>query len=469
MATYLGVLLGLAWKVALVFAVVWLAIAFLLRYSSLAALIATLAVPIVLYLHGRRLTSPSLFAVMSRDHLDQSTAPTLRAWSPAPNRASDQKGDQTARPRLTDRQRLAWLRLIRTPNVGPATFRDLINRFGSAEAAIEQLPELMRNAGSALPRAYRRWRRRKPRWRRRRATAPVSSASANPIIRRMLRRMDYPPPLLAVKGNGRGVHAAGGGDRRRAQCLARRHENGANAGGALGKEGYAVISGLARGIDTAAHEGSLATGTVGGSGRRPRPPLSAGKRRPLRTRSAEAAARSYRKCRSAGSRARRIFRAATALWPGLALGLVVVEAAQRSGSLISARLAGEMGRVVFAVPGSPLDPRAEGTNGLLKEGAILVTGAEDILEAIAPLTASSSAPADLVRGTAGLSDYAAAGRDATAQRVIEALGPVPTGVDEIIRHTGLHPAQVFMILLELDLAGRLERHSGGAVSLVYPT
>ena len=150
---------------------------------------------------------------------------------------------------------------------------------------------------------------------------------------------------------------------------------------------------------------------------------------------------------------------------GSALGLVVVEAAQRSGSLISARLAGEMGRIVFAVPGSPLDPRAEGTNRLLKDGAILVTGAEDILDVLAPLTVigrATNLQADEPP------DFADAPPPAEGDRakLIEALGPVPTGVDELIRHTGLHPAQVFMILLELDLAGLLERHPGGAVSFL---
>ena len=152
---------------------------------------------------------------------------------------------------------------------------------------------------------------------------------------------------------------------------------------------------------------------------------------------------------------------------GLALGLVVVEAAQRSGSLISARLAGEMGRLVFAVPGSPLDPRAAGTNGLLKDGATLVTGVGDVLEALAPLVGGQpSQPTSFEEPP----DFAATPplAESDRARVIEALGPVPVEVDELIRHTGLHPAQIFMILLELDLAGRLERHSGGRVSLVEP-
>ena len=145
---------------------------------------------------------------------------------------------------------------------------------------------------------------------------------------------------------------------------------------------------------------------------------------------------------------------------GMALGLVVVEAAKRSGSLISARLAGEMGRLVFAVPGSPLDPRAAGTNGLLKDGATLVTEAADILEAIRPLT-GRPLPPDLSAQEPPDFDDAPPPAETDRARIVEALGATPVGVDELIRHTGLHPAKVFMILLELDLAGRLERHSGG--------
>ncbi len=150
---------------------------------------------------------------------------------------------------------------------------------------------------------------------------------------------------------------------------------------------------------------------------------------------------------------------------GLSLGLVVVEAARRSGSLITARLALEQNREVFAVPGSPLDPRAAGTNGLLKEGAILVTEARDVLDQLAPLLGRAAPGPETLEEPPDFSTAPPPGDDDRA-RVIEVLGPVPVEIDEIIRHTGLHPAMVFMILLELDLAGRLERHSGGSVSLL---
>ncbi|TJW66675.1 MAG: DNA-processing protein DprA, partial [Mesorhizobium sp.] len=148
-----------------------------------------------------------------------------------------------------------------------------------------------------------------------------------------------------------------------------------------------------------------------------------------------------------------------------ALGLVVVEAAQRSGSLISARLAGEMGRLVFAVPGSPLDPRAAGSNGLLKDGATLVTEAADVSSAIAPLAGARVSRIAPLAEPPDLSAMPPPREDDRAG-VLEALGPTPVAVDEVIRHTGLGAAQVSMVLLELDLAGRLERHAGGNVSLV---
>jgi len=150
---------------------------------------------------------------------------------------------------------------------------------------------------------------------------------------------------------------------------------------------------------------------------------------------------------------------------GAAFGLVVVEAAQRSGSLISARMAAEMGRVVFAVPGSPLDPRAAGSNALIKDGAILVTEARDVIDQLAPLLGHPLPPAESLEEPPDLSATPPP-QDAERAAVVEALGPTPVAIDEIIRHTGLHPAQVMLVLLELDLAGRLERHPGAAVSLV---
>lgn len=368
-------------------------------------------------------------------------------------------------PRLTDRQRLNWLRLIRTQNVGPASFRDLINRFGSAEAALEMLPELTIAGGAGraarIPSVAE-------------AEAELEAAAkagarfvgiGEPDYPPLLKRMDHPPPLLAIKGTPAvfslppiaivGARNASLAGIKMARSLAAE----------LGRQGYGVVSGLARGIDTAAHEGSLATGTVAvlaGGIDRPYPPENAGLLDEITGRSGATVSEmpfGWEPRPQDFPRRNRII-------AGMSFGLVVVEAAKRSGSLISARLAGEMGRLVFAVPGSPLDPRAAGTNGLLKEGATLVTEAADIVEAIAPLAGTElPLPPKLDEPP----DFGATPppQDRDRERVIEALGPTPVGVDEIIRHTGLHPAQVFMILLELDLAGRLERHSGGAVSLLH--
>lgn len=371
----------------------------------------------------------------------------------------------SAGPRLSDRQRIHWLRLIRTENVGPATFRELINRFGSAEAALEMLPELMISGGaSRMPRIP--------------STAEVEAeleaaakagarlvAIGEPDYPPMLRRMDQPPPIVTIRGAAEvfslpGIALVGA---RNASLAGVRFARNLAAG--IGREGYAVVSGLARGIDTAAHEGGLATGTVAvfaGGLSQPYPPENVELAREI----ADGAGAILSEMPFGWEPRARDFPRRNRLIAGLSLGLVVVEAAERSGSLISARLAGEMGRLVFAVPGSPLDPRSAGSNKLLKQGAILVTDVRDVVDHIAPLTGLGSADRPVFDEP---SDFAATPPpdDDDRARVIEALGPTPVGVDEIIRHTRLHPAQVFMILLELDLAGRLERHRGGMVSLLY--
>ena len=369
-----------------------------------------------------------------------------------------------AGPRLSDRQRLAWLRLIRTPNVGPASFRELINRFGSAEAALEMLPELMISGGASrivrIPSVAQ-------------AEAELDAARragarfvgiGEADYPSLLKTMDNPPPLLAVKGEAAvfrlpavaivGARNASLAGIKMARMLAAE----------LGRDGYAIVSGLARGIDTAAHQGSLSTGTVGvlaGGLDVPYPPENAG----LCDEIAERGGAVVSEMPFGWQPRAQDFPRRNRLVAGMALGLLVVEAAQRSGSLISARLAGEMGRLVFAVPGSPLDPRAAGCNALLKDGATLVTEAADILGALAPLAGTRSPRIAPFAEQPDLSALPPPGDNQRAD-VLEALGPTPVAVDEIIRHTGLSAAQIAMVLLELDLAGRIERHAGGNVSLV---
>ena len=367
-------------------------------------------------------------------------------------------------PRLSDRQRINWLRLIRTENVGPATFRDLINRFGSAEIAIEMLPELMVSGGVSRVIRIPTVEQAEAELEAARKHGSRFIAIGEADYPQYLRRMDHPPPLVAVKGSPAvfllppiaivGARNASLAGIKMARTLA----------ADLGRDGYSIISGLARGIDTAAHQGAIATGTVAvlaGGLDHPYPPENI----ELCNEIAERGGAVISEMPFGWEPRAKDFPRRNRIVAGLALGLVVVEAAQRSGSLISARLAGEMGRLVFAVPGSPLDPRAAGTNGLLKDGAILVTEARDVTEQIAPLTGQPLPPPVSLEEPPDFS-VTPPPADDDRSRVIEALGPVPVGIDEIIRHTRLHPAQVFMILLELDLAGRLERHAGGSVSLL---
>jgi len=366
--------------------------------------------------------------------------------------------------RLSDRQRIHWLRLIRTENVGPATFRDLINRFGSAETALEMLPELVTSGGAKkLPRIPTQAE----------AEAELETAARHGArltaigeadYPAMLRRMDQAPPIITVKGepNVFALPAVAIVGARNASLAGIKFAR--NLATEIGNEGYAIASGLARGIDTAAHHGSLATGTIAvlaGGLDHPYPPENIG----LCQEICERGGAAISEMPFGWEPRARDFPRRNRLIAGLSLGLVVIEAANRSGSLISARLAGEMGRLVFAVPGSPLDPRAAGSNKLLKDGAILVTEASDVLDQIAP--ASGVQPVrPIPEEPPDFSATPPAG-DKDRARVVEALGPTPIGIDEIIRHTGLHAAQVFTILLELDLAGRLERHAGGGVSLTY--
>ena len=370
-----------------------------------------------------------------------------------------------AGPRLSDRQRLAWLRLIRTPNVGPASFRDLVNRFGSAEIALEMLPELAISGGAARIQRIPSLAEAETEMEAARKAGARFVAVGEPDYPPLLRGMEHPPPLLAIKGQGTvfrlpavaivGARNASLAGIKMARTLAAE----------LGARGYGIVSGLARGIDTAAHQGSLASGTVGvlaGGLDQPYPAENIG----LCEEIAERGGAILSEMPFGWQPRAQDFPRRNRIVAGMALGLVVVEAAQRSGSLISARLAGEMGRLVFAVPGSPLDPRAGGTNGLLKDGAILVTEAADVMDALAPLAGLPAPSFGPLKESPDFSATPPPGEDDRA-RIVEALGPVPVAVDEIIRHTGLHPAQVFMVLLELDLAGRLERHAGGAVSLVF--
>jgi DNA processing protein len=236
---------------------------------------------------------------------------------------------------------------------------------------------------------------------------------------------------------------------------------GTGLGTGLGEAGYVVVSGLARGIDTAAHHGAMAHGTIG--------VIASGidvyfppENRALQEQLAAEHLVLSEYVPGTEPLARQ-FPHRNRIIAGLALGTVVVEAAPRSGSLVTARLANEAGREVMAVPGSPLDPRAQGCNGLIRDGATLIQSASDIIEALGPIdTRMLRQPP---RAAYDVLDTADPGDDERA-RIIGLLGPVAVAVDELARQSGIAVASLQMVLLELELAGRLQHHAAGRVSLI---
>ena len=281
-----------------------------------------------------------------------------------------------------------------------------------------------------------------------------------------LRQIDGAPPLLAAKGNLRAATAPAIGIVGSRNASISGAKFAAMLARDCGRVGYAVISGLARGIDTAAHRASLETGTIAamaGGLDQPYPPENLG----LLNEIWNGAGLALSEMPFGWEPRARDFPRRNRLIAGIGLGLIVVEAATRSGSLITARLAGDFGRLVFAVPGSPLDPRCEGTNGLLKDGAMIVTRPEDVIEALAPLSRLDLFSAPVVEEPMEERDRPLAPPPDDSERVVitDALGPTPVEVDDIIRHTQLPASSVYLVLLELDIAGRLHRHPGGLVSL----
>ena len=365
---------------------------------------------------------------------------------------------------LTDDQRLDWLRLIRSQSVGPRTFRALIDHYGDARAALAALPGLARRGGANMP---GRIATREEALREMRAAQSISAAFValgEPDYPPRLMMIDDAPPLIAVRGKlaallqptvaivgARNASAAG---IKFAERLARE----------LGDAGLVVASGLARGIDAAAHRGSLATGTVAaiaGGHNSIYPPEHATLAEAIVADGVVLSEMPIDHEPRAGDFPRR-----NRLISGLAAGVVVIEAAQRSGSLITARMALEQGREVFAVPGSPLDPRCEGSNNLLKQGAAPVTDASDVIAALRPIF---ERPIQLTAREPEHPMVPSAGREPDEDeraRLIALLGPTPVGIDDLIRLSGLPAAIVRAVLLELELAGRLERHGGGLVSLM---
>lgn len=351
------------------------------------------------------------------------------------------------------------LRLIRTRSVGPITFYQLLGRFGTAQAALHALPDLARRGGGKAPYLP--------------SVADVEreafAVAACGARYLFAGRADYPvllneaedaPPVLIANGDAtlpaRPTVALVGA--RNASAAAVRFAR--QLAYDLAQEGLVIVSGLARGIDTAAHVGALAGGTIAVIASGPDifyPPENEGLQREIAHHGlilTEQPPGTEPHARHFPSR-NRIIAAASH-------GTVVIEAAPKSGSLITARLAADYGRDVMAVPGSPLDPRAQGCNSLIRDGATLVQSAADIVETLGPYSrAHVAAPLPDFVAASGALDVGESDR----RSLTILLSPSPVGVDELIRQSGIAPAVVQTVLLELELAGRIERHAGARVSL----
>jgi DNA processing protein len=368
---------------------------------------------------------------------------------------------------LSDKEKSARLRLARSENIGPVTFHDLLRVYGNATRALEAVPELARRGGRTRPIKLASARD---------AENELTAIAKNGAELLFFDEADFPlllaatdpaPPLIIVKGHKSlfarpsiamvGARNASAAGLRMAGDIARE----------LGAEGYAVTSGLARGIDTAAHKAALETGTIA---------VIAGgidvvypeQNRALQEAIGERGLLISEMPPGTKPQGRH-FPRRNRLISGLSLGVIVVEAALRSGSLITARFALEQGRDVMAVPGSPLDPRAGGTNQLIKDGAPLIENAADALAALARQSTD-----DWFREPSGRDGYGEPPAvppeisDPERAEILSLLGPTPVEVDFLIRQSGLPARAVAAILLELDLSGKLRREPGQKVALIPP-
>lgn len=368
--------------------------------------------------------------------------------------------------RLSDAERLDWLQLLRCENVGPVTFARLLGRYGSARAALAAIPHLSKKGGLGRPLGLASRSAAEDEMAKTLALGARYVAAGEDGYPEPLRHVHGAPPLLCIKGKaalagGKAVAIVGA---RNASAAGLKFTRGIAA--ELAEAGFVVASGLARGIDTAAHEASLDKGTVavvaGGIGH-VYPPENAA----LFAAIAERGLLITEMPPGAVPMAEH-FPRRNRIISGMAWSTVVVETALRSGSLITARLAAEQGRDVFAAPGSPLDPRCEGSNRLIREGAQILTSARDVIDALTlatprfELRQQSFLEMDderQERGEVRIEDDVC-----DPSSIAQLLSPTPIEVDDLIRESGLPPRTVIGLLLELELAGRLIRHSGGRVS-----
>ncbi len=362
---------------------------------------------------------------------------------------------------ITESDRIDRLRLIRSENIGPRTFRSLFAHCGSARSALERLPELASRGGARRIRIAGEDQ----------ARAELAASEKLGVSLLAPEEAGYPPRLATIDDAPPLLGVRGSRDILMRPMIAVVGSRNASAVGLkcagqlahdLGQAGFAVISGLARGIDGAAHRASVGSGTVAvlaGGHDRIYPPEHVD----LLAKILDAEGAAISEMPPGHEPRAHDFPRRNRLISGAALGVVVVEAAQRSGSLITARLANEQGREVFAVPGSPLDPRAAGTNDLIKQGATLVTEASDVIGMVTPIM---ERPPVLPLEEGDGDPFAGEPENHERARIIGLLGPAPTSIDDLIRLADTSAAVVRTVLLELELAGRLERHGGGLVSLI---
>ena len=376
---------------------------------------------------------------------------------------------------ITADERRERLRLYRSENVGPVTYRQLLGHYGTAGEALDALPALTRRSGHRAIKIF-------PADAANDELAAVDQLGARlltvgePAYPASLAAIDDAPPVLTVRGDAEllvrpsvaivGARNASTNGRNLAQRLAA-DLSGRESGDGTEDTRYVVVSGLARGIDGAAHRGSLDAGgstvaVMAGGVDVVYPPEHGAL---------------YEEICAAGAVVSELppgLRPQAAHFPrrnriisGLSLGVVVVEAAARSGSLITARLALEQGREVFAVPGSPLDPRSRGANRLIRDGATLTESAADIRSALAPMLSAlprpETAPPTLFEG---LSDNEGDGLDSARSAVAACLSPTPVTVDEIVRQCQVTAPVVHTVLLEMELAGLIERQPGNRIAAI---
>lgn len=366
-------------------------------------------------------------------------------------------------PPTSEEDKLAWLRLLRSRRVGPTTFYRLMVEHGSASAALKALPQVAAAAGVSRYQPYPHDLATKELAAGKRAGARLLAAG-EPHYPGALRDLPDAPPLLWARGdltllNAPTLAVIGA---RNASSLGRRMA--ARMAGELSKAGHVIASGLARGVDTEAHKAALAGGTiavVAGGVDVTYPQENAA----LMDQIAEGGLVISEEPPGLQPQARH-FPKRNRIISGLSRAVVVVEAGARSGSLITARMALDQGREVLAVPGHPFDARASGCNLLIRDGATLVRGADDVIEALGPQAAPRAEaqapppqPADLPRAPR----RPQADTRSLHARILGLIGPSPVAEDQLARDLSVPAQRLSENLLSLELDGQIARQPGGLI------